>query len=42
MLDYIAGAQMERAVVLGVFITFLITVAAICGRLLLGRWLRAG
>ncbi len=41
MLDYIAGAQMERAVVLGVFITFLITVAAICGRLLLGRWLRA-
>jgi iron(III) transport system permease protein len=41
MLDYIAGAQMERAVVLGVFITFLITVAAILGRLLLGRWLRA-
>jgi hypothetical protein len=33
---------MERAVVLGVFITFLITVTAIVGRLLLGRWLRAG
>jgi iron(III) transport system permease protein len=42
MLDYIAGAQMERAVVLGVFITFLILVAAVTGRVLLGRWLRAG
>jgi iron(III) transport system permease protein len=42
MLDYIAGAQMERAVVLGVFITFLILVAAVMGRVLLGRWLRAG
>lgn len=39
MLDYIAGAQMEKAVVLGVFITFLILVAAIVGRLLLGRQL---
>lgn len=41
MLDYIAGAQMERAVVLGVFITFLILVAAVAGRVMLGRWLRA-
>jgi iron(III) transport system permease protein len=39
MLDYIAGAQMEKAVVLGVFITFLILIAAIAGRLLLGRQL---
>jgi ABC-type Fe3+ transport system permease subunit len=37
MIDYIAGAQMEKAVVLGVFITILILVAATIGRLVLGR-----
>ena len=37
MIDYIAGAQMEKAVVLGVFITGLILVAATIGRIALGR-----
>jgi iron(III) transport system permease protein len=37
MIDYIAGAQMEKAVVLGVFITGLILVAASVGRIALGR-----
>lgn len=36
MVDYAAGAQMERAVVLGVFITFVIVVAALIGRFALG------
>jgi iron(III) transport system permease protein len=34
MLDYMAGAQFEKATVMGVFITFLILVAALLGRML--------
>ena len=34
MLDYIAGADMEKAAVLGLFIVFLIFVLLILGRLL--------
>lgn len=42
MVDYIAGAQLERAVVLGVFITGLIIVAALVARFGLGMRMGAG
>ena len=42
MLDYIAAAELEKAVVLGVFITVLIVIAAGIGRLFLGSRLAPG